>query len=100
MQSEYHIQSVLKKIILNQYSKKEVDEGVNYIQEIKESSQQPSVGDVLELLEKKEFTILEYAAATIFIGLIVTTYFFRKNISNTPLEATPYNCKYDCSGYR
>ena len=75
MQSEYHIQSVLKKIVLNQCPKKKVDEGVNYILEIKESSQQPSVGDVLEMLEKKEFTILEYAAATIFIGLIVTTCF-------------------------
>jgi hypothetical protein len=51
-----------------------------HIQEIKESSQQPSVGDVLEMLEKKEFTILEYAAATIFTGLIVATYFFRNNI--------------------
>ena len=99
MQSEYHIQSVLKKIVLNQCSKKEVDEGVNYFLEIKESSQQPSVGDVLEMLEKKEITILEYAATTIFIALIVTTYFFRNNISNTPLEAIRYNCKYDCSGY-
>ena len=76
MQSEYHIQSLLKKFTLNQCSKKEVDEGGNYIQEIKESSQQTSVGDILEILDKNEFRILEIRAATIFIGLIVTTCFF------------------------
>jgi len=118
MQSEDHIQSLLKKFVLNQCSKKEVDEVVSYIQEIKQSSEFPSVEDVLEMLDKKPFlnevdaerihnTIIKevqkdkkllskkksqfwkYAAAAIFIGLISTTYVFRNNISNTPLEANP-----------
>tara|TARA_B100000809_G_scaffold258787_1_gene302595 strand:- start:5395 stop:6564 length:1170 start_codon:yes stop_codon:yes gene_type:complete len=118
MQSSDPIKSVLKKFVLNQCSKKEVDEVVRYIQGIKESSQLPSVEDVLELLDEKpilnevvanriEQTILQevqkdkitslkkklqfwkYAAAAIFIGLITTTYVFRDNISNTPLEVVP-----------
>jgi len=118
MQSEDHIQSLLKKFVLNHCSKKEVDEVVSYIKEIKQSSELPSVEDVLEMLDEKPFlnevdadrihdTIIKevqkdkklllkkksqfwkYAAAAIFIGLISTTYVFRNNISNTPLKANP-----------
>tara|TARA_B110000093_G_scaffold150581_1_gene164612 strand:- start:11101 stop:12270 length:1170 start_codon:yes stop_codon:yes gene_type:complete len=118
MQSEYYIQSLLKKFVLNQCSKQEVDEVVAYIQGIKESSQLPSVEEVLELLDekpilnevvanriensiikevqkdkitslKKKVQFCKYAAAAIFIGLISTTYVFRNNILNTPLEVTP-----------
>ena len=129
MQSKDNIDVLLKKFILNQCSKIEVDQVVSYFQGIKESSQLPSVEEVLELLDekpilnevvanriehsiikevqkdkktslKKKLQFWKYAAAAIFIGLISTTYVFRNNISNTPLEVTPYNCKYDCSGYR
>ena len=118
MQSEDPIKSLLKKFVLNQCSKEEVDEVVTYIQGIKESSQLPSVEDVLELLDekpilnevvanrtehsiikevqkdkitslKKKVQFWKYAAAAIFIGLISTTYVFRNNITNTPLEVTP-----------
>ena len=118
MQSEDPIKSLLKKFVLNQCSKKEVDQVVRYIQGIKESSQLPSVEDVLELLDekpilnevaanrieqsiikevqkdkivslKKKVQFWKYAAAAIFIGLISTTYVFRNNITNTPLEVTP-----------
>ena len=118
MQSEDPIKSLLKKFVLNQCSKEEVDEVVTYIQGIKESSQLPSVEDVLELLDekpilnevvanrtehsiikevqkdkitslKKKLQFWKYAAAAIFIGLISTTYVFRNNITNTPLEVTP-----------
>ena len=118
MQSEDPIKSLLKKFVLNQCSKEEVDEVVTYIQGIKESSQLPSVEDVLELLDekpilnevvanrtehsiikevqkdkitslKKKIQFWKYAAAAIFIGLISTTYVFRNNITNTPLEVTP-----------
>ena len=107
MQSKDPIKSLLKKFVLNQCSKKEVDQVVRYIQGIKESSQLPSVEEVLELLDekpilnevvanriehsiikevqkdkitslKKKLQFWKYAAAAIFIGLITTTYVFRK----------------------
>jgi ferric-dicitrate binding protein FerR (iron transport regulator) len=118
MQSKDNIDVLLKKFILNQCSKIEVDQVVSYFQGIKESSQLPSVEDVLELLDekpilnevvanrtehsiikevqkdkitslKKKVQFWKYAAAAIFIGLISTTYVFRNNITNTPLEVTP-----------
>ena len=115
MQSEEHIQSLLKKLVLNQNSKKEVDEVVRYIQGIKESSELPSVEDVLELLDEelilneavanriehsilkkvqnnkrttiKKKSIWKYAVAAVFIGFITTSYIFRtNNILNTPQD--------------
>ena len=118
MQSKDNIDVLLKKFILNQCSKIEVDQVVSYFQGIKESSQLPSVEEVLELLDekpilnevvanriehsiikevqkdkktslKKKLQFWKYAAAAIFIGLITTTYVFKSNTSNTPLEVTP-----------
>ena len=118
MQSKDNIDVLLKKFILNECSKIEVDQVVSYFQGIKESSQLPSVEEVLELLDekpilnevvanriehsiikevqkdkktslKKKLQFWKYAAAAIFIGLITTTYVFKSNTSNTPLEVTP-----------
>tara|TARA_B110000285_G_scaffold141101_1_gene157878 strand:- start:1323 stop:2492 length:1170 start_codon:yes stop_codon:yes gene_type:complete len=118
MQSKDNIDVLLKKFILNDCSKIEVDQVVSYFQGIKESSQLPSVEEVLELLDekpilnevvanriehsiikevqkdkktslKKKLQFWKYAAAAIFIGLITTTYVFKSNTSNTPLEVTP-----------
>ena len=112
MPSENQIQSLLKKYVLNQCTKQEVDEVVTYIQGIKESSQLPSVEDVLDLLDEKPIlndavanrvekaifkdvqkdkrtvlnkkSIWKYAVASVvFIGLIATSYVFQTNkISN------------------
>ena len=118
MQSKDHIEVLLRKFVLNQCSKTEVDQVVSYYQGIKESGQLPSVEEVLELLDekpilnevvanriehsiikevqkdkktslKKKLQFWKYAAAAIFIGLITTTYVFKSNTSNTPLEVTP-----------
>jgi hypothetical protein len=118
MQSKDHIEVLLRKFVLNQCSKTEVDQVVRYYQGIKESSQLPSVEEVLDLLDekpilnevvanriehsiikevqkdkktslKKKLQFWKYAAAAIFIGLITTTYVFKSNTSNTPLEVTP-----------
>ena len=118
MQSKDHIEVLLRKFVLNQCSKTEVDQVVSYYQGIKESGQLPSVEEVLDLLDekpilnevvanriehsiikevqkdkitslKKKVQFWKYAAAAIFIGLISTTYVFRNNITNTPLEVTP-----------
>ena len=117
MPSTAQIQSLLKKYVLNQCSKQEVDEVVRYIQGIKESSELPSVEDVLELLDEEiilneavanriEYSILKkvqnnkrttlkkksswkYAVAAVFIGFITTSYIFRtNNILNTPQDDT------------
>ena len=118
MQSKDHIEVLLRKFVLNQCSKTEVDQVVRYYQGIKESSQLPSVEEVLDLLDekpilnevvanriehsiikevqkdkitslKKKLQFWKYAVAAIFIGLITTTYVFKSNTSNTPLEVTP-----------
>ena len=118
MQSKDHIEVLLRKFVLNQCSKTEVDQVVSYYQGIKESSQLPSVEEVLDLLDekpilnevvanriehsiikevqkdkitslKKKLLFWKYAVAAIFIGLITTTYVFKSNTSNTPLEVTP-----------
>ena len=118
MQSKDHIEVLLRKFVLNQCSKTEVDQVVSYYQGIKESSQLPSVEEVLDLLDekpilnevvanriehsiikevqkdkitslKKKLQFWKYAVAAIFIGLITTTYVFKSNTSNTPLEVTP-----------
>jgi len=117
MPSPAQIQSLLKKYVLNQCSKQEVDEVVRYIQGIKESSELPSVEGVLELLDEEiilneavanriEHSILKkvqnnkkttlkkksswkYAVAAVFIGFITTSYIFRtNNILNTPQDDT------------
>ena len=117
MSSTAQIQSLLKKYVLNQCSKQEVDEVVRYIQGIKESSELPSVEDVLELLDEEiilneavanriEYSILKkvqnnkkttlkkksswkYAVAAVFIGFITISYIFRtNNILNTPQDDT------------
>lgn len=116
MQSEDHIQSLLKKFVLNQCSKKEVDEVVAYIQEIKKSNQLPSVEDVLELIDEKPIlneavanrihhtiifeakknkktsfkkkSIWKYAAAAVFIGLLTTTYLLQSNGLQTEQKST------------
>ena len=117
MPSTAQIQSLLKKYVLNQCSKQEVDEVVRYIQGIKESSELPSVEDVLELLDEEiilneavanriEYSILKkvqnnkkttlkkksswkYAVAAVFIGFITISYIFRtNNILNTPQDDT------------
>ena len=118
MQSKDHIEVLLRKFVLNQCSKTEVDQVVSYYQGIKESGQLPSVEEVLDLLDekpilnevvanriehsiikevqkdkitslKKKLQFWKYAVAAIFIGLITTTYVFKSNTSNTPLEVTP-----------
>jgi len=118
MQSKDHIEVLLRKFVLNQCSKTEVDQVVSSFQGIKESTQLPSVEEVLELLDqkpilnevvanriehsiikdvqkdkktslKKKLQFWKYAVAAIFIGLITTTYVFKSNTSNTPLEVTP-----------
>jgi len=118
MQSKDHIEVLLRKFVLNQCSKTEVDQVVSYYQGIKESGQLPSVEEVLDLLDekpilnevvanriehsiikevqkdkitslKKKLLFWKYAVAAIFIGLITTTYVFKSNTSNTPLEITP-----------
>ena len=118
MQSKDHIEVLLRKFVLNQCSKTEVDQVVSYYQGIKESGQLPSVEEVLDLLDekpilnevvanriehsiikevqkdkitslKKKLLFWKYAVAAIFIGLITTTYVFKSNTSNTPLEVTP-----------
>jgi hypothetical protein len=115
MPSPAQIQSLLKKYVLNQCSKQEVDEVVRYIQGIKESSELPSVEGVLELLDEelilneavanriehsilkkvqnnkrttiKKKSIWKYAVAAVFIGFITTSYIFRtNNILNTPQD--------------
>ena len=102
------MKSLLEKYVLNECSREEVDEVVAHFQEIKESSQLPSVEDVLELLDEKPVlneavansirhrinieiqkekkavnrkkTILKYAAAAVVIGVFTTTYFLRTTI--------------------
>jgi hypothetical protein len=115
MPSPAQIQSLLKKYVLNQCSKQEVDEVVRYIQGIKESSELPSVEGVLELLDEelilneavanriehsilkkvqnnkrttiKKKSIWKYAVAAVFIGFITSSYIFRtNNILNTPQD--------------
>lgn len=53
MQSDNQIQDLLKKFILNQCTKAEIEEVITYIEEITKSNQLPTVEDVLELLEEK-----------------------------------------------
>lgn len=51
MRADLSIQNLLKKFVLNQCSKEEVDQVVAYIQEINDSSQLPLVEDVLAIID-------------------------------------------------
>lgn len=106
MQKENPTQVLLHKFILNQCDKNETQEVIAYIQKIKDSSDLPSVEDVLALLEEKPVmsemdanrihdTILKlakqkettrkrlhiwrYAAAAVFIGVLASGYFYKNN---------------------
>tara|TARA_R110002050_G_scaffold4573_3_gene22161 strand:+ start:2264 stop:3436 length:1173 start_codon:yes stop_codon:yes gene_type:complete len=118
MQSNNHIQNLLNKFVLNQCSKEETEEVITYIQAIKDSSQIPSVEDVLELLDekpimseddatrihnnvleitrkqnkiipKKKNYIWRYTAAAVLVGILATSYFFKNNILSNKVETTP-----------
>ncbi|MDO5979001.1 FecR family protein [Flavivirga spongiicola] len=117
MHPSNHIQSILKKFILNKCNKQEIEEVIAYIQSLKESSQIPSVEEVLELLDEKQIVELEvanrihddilkiskrqttkptkkknyiwrYTAAAILVGILATSYFFRDSFFNNDLESS------------
>ncbi len=116
MQSNNHIQDLLKKFILNTCSREEIEEVITYIQDFKASSQIPSVEDVIELLNekpvmseadafrihnnileivkkknkstKKKSYIWRYAAAALLIGVLATSYFFKDGFFNSDIEKT------------
>ncbi|MGM8360481.1 FecR family protein [Flavobacterium sp. ARAG 55.4] len=117
MQHDTHIQKILKKFILNQCSEKEVDEVVQYVQDLTDSTGLPTVEEVLAILDEKpmmteqdairiqntilatpqkqpktsknKFYFIKYAAAAIFVGLLTMSYFFRDDIFNKPDSAIP-----------
>ncbi len=118
MQHGNHIQNLLKKFILNQCSKEEVDEVVQYIQGLTESSGLPTVEEVLAILDEKPMMneldatriktkilavpqkqqntslkrksyFMKYAAAAIFVGVLTTAYFFKDVIFNQPVQIAP-----------
>jgi transmembrane sensor len=124
MQHANHIQNLLKKFILNQCSKEEVDEVVQYIQGLTESSGLPTVEEVLAILDEKPMMneldatriktkilaipqkqqntslkrksyFIKYAAAAIFVGVLATAYFFKNDIFNKPVQVTPAIAKQD-----
>jgi len=124
MQHETLIQSLLKKFILNQCSKEEIDEVVQYIQGLTDSTELPTVEEVLAILDekprmselsairirnkilaspqkeqqpslKRKFHYMRYAAAAVFIGVLATAYFFKDIILNEPIQATPAIVKQD-----
>lgn len=61
MHTDNHTQSLLKKYILNQCTKAEVEEVITYFQKIKQSNQLPTVEEVLELLDEKPTMAIEDA---------------------------------------
>ena len=114
MHSNNNIQNLLNKFILNKCSKSEVEAVVAYMQQIKKSSEIPSVEDVLELLgekpvmsdkdanriQNKVLGIIDkqnkkhnknykwkYTAAAILIGLLATAYFFNDGFVNRESES-------------
>jgi hypothetical protein len=118
MQHGTHIQILLKKFILNQCSKEEVDEVVQYIQGLTDSTELPTVEEVLVLLDekpmmneqdaihiknkilatpqkeenpsfKKKSHLIKYTAAAIFVGVLTTAYFFKDIIYNKQIQTTP-----------
>lgn len=125
MQHDNRIQSLLKKFILNQCSKEEVDEVVQYIQGLTNSDGLPTVEEVLAILDEKPMMneldairirnkilaaipqkqqkislkrksyFIKYAAAAIFAGVLTTTYFFKDDIFNKQLPVSPVIVKQD-----
>ncbi|MBA0882925.1 FecR family protein [Flavobacterium undicola] len=124
MQHDTHIQKIVKKFILNQCSKEEVDEVVQYIQGLTNSSGLPTVEEVLAILDEKPMMdeldairiknkilavpqkqqntslkrrsyFMKYAAAAIFVGVLTTAYFFKDVIFNKPVQVTPAIAKQD-----
>ena len=124
MQDDTHIQNLLKKFVLNQCSKEEVDEVVQYIQGLTESSGLPTVEEVLAILDEKPMMneldairirskilaipqkeesislkrksyFMKYAAAAIFVGVLSTAYFFKDAIFNKPVQTVPVIVKQD-----
>lgn len=126
MQHETHIKKLLKKFILNQCSPEEVDEVVQYIQGLTESSGLPSVAEVLVILDEKPMMTAQdairirnkilaipqkqqktslkrkshfrnYTAAAVFIGILTTAYFFKDVIFNKPVQAIPVIVQQDAN---
>lgn len=124
MQHDNRIKKLLKKFILNQCSKEEVDEVVQYIQGLTESSGLPTVEEVLAILDKKPMMteldaisikakiltvpqkqqnislkkksyFMKYAAAAVFVGILTTAYFFKNDIFNKTVQTTPAIVKQD-----
>jgi transmembrane sensor len=124
MQHDIHIQNLLKKFVLNQCSKEEVDEVVQYIQGLTDSNEFPTVEEVLAILDekpmmneldairirdkilampqreesiplKKKSYFIKYAAAAIFVGVLSTAYFFKEAIFNNPVQTVPVIVKQD-----
>ncbi|MFA9186847.1 FecR family protein [Flavobacterium magnesitis] len=124
MQHDNHIQKIVKKFILNQCSKEEVDEVVQYIQGLTNSSEFPSVEDVLAILDekpmmneldairiqnkilatpqkeesiffKKKSYFIKYAAAAVFVGVLSTAYFFKDVLFKTTVQTVPVIVKQD-----
>lgn len=118
MQHDSHIQNLLKKFILNQCSKQEVDEVVQYIQTLTESSELPTVEEVLAILDekpmmveqdairirdkilatsqkeqklsaKRKFHFMRYAAAAVLVGVLTTAYFFKDVIFKQETSTIP-----------
>ncbi|RTY77515.1 FecR family protein [Flavobacterium sp. LS1P28] len=115
MQKENLTQALLQKFILNQCDKNETESVIAYIQKINDSSDLPSVEDVLALLEEKPVlseldanrihnTILKlanqkqketsrkrsriwrYVAASVFIGVLFSGYFFKNYFFGNPSD--------------
>lgn len=124
MQHDTYIQNLLKKFTLNQCSKEEVDEVVQYIQGLTESTGLPTVEEVLAILDekpmmnerdairirekilamsqkeesiplKKKSYFIKYAAAAIFVGVLSTAYFFKEAIFSNPVQTVPVIVKQD-----
>ncbi|OYX86189.1 MAG: hypothetical protein B7Y83_02375 [Flavobacteriales bacterium 32-34-25] len=124
MQHDTHIQNLLKKFILNQCSQEEVDQVVQYIQGLTDSSGLPTVEEVLAILDEKPVMneldairikekilaipqkresvflmrksyYMKYAAAAVFVGVLASAYFFKNDIFNKPVQATPAIVKQD-----
>lgn len=124
MQHDINIQNLLKKFVLNQCSKEEVDEVVQYIQGLTDSTGLPTVEEVLVILDekpmmnerdairirekilampqkeesiplKKKSYFIKYAAAAIFVGVLSTAYFFKEAIFSNPVQTVPVVARQD-----
>ena len=123
MQDNNHIQNLLKKFILNQCSKEEMDQVVQYVQDLTESTGLPTVEEVLAILDekpviaeedairiqdsilatpqkqkkktKRKFHFVKYAAAAILVGLFASTYVLKDAIFNKPVQVTTPIVKQD-----